>query len=74
MCGTRVIIPSVYRKSLLEELHSSHSGIVRMKVVSRSLMLWPDTDQDIDQTCDICICRRPAVVGSNEVHLLRYIT
>ena len=59
---TRVIVPSVYRKALLEELHSSHSGIVRMKAVSRSLMWWSGIDQDIEKTaktCDICMRGRP---------------
>ena len=62
MCGTRVIIPSIYLKALLEELHNSHAGIVRMKAVSRSLMWWPGIDQDIEKTvktCDICMRSRP---------------
>ena len=56
--GIQVIIPPTYRKAFLEELHNSHSGIVRMKAVSSSLVWWPGIDQDIEKmvkTCNICM-------------------
>ena len=59
MWGARVIIPSRYRKAMLEELHNAHSGIVRMKAVGRSFMWWPGFDSDIERTVNSCdICRR----------------
>ena len=34
--GIRVLVPSKLRQKLLEELHESHVGIVRMKNLARS--------------------------------------
>ena len=62
MWGTTVIIPSVYHQALLEELHSAHSGVVRMKAVGCSLMWWPGIDHDIERTvktCDTCMHSHP---------------
>ena len=62
MWGIRVIVPSRFRPVLLDELHNSHSGIVRMKAVGRSLMWWPGIDLDIERTvnsCDTCRRSRP---------------
>ena len=34
--GSRVVIPPKYREEILSELHSTHPGIVKMKLLSRS--------------------------------------
>ena len=34
--GLRVVIPTRYQDDMLQELHSSHPGIVRMKELARS--------------------------------------
>ena len=60
--GIRVIVPSRFRHVLLDELHSAHSGIVRMKAFGRSWMWWPGIDLDIEQrvnSCDTCRRSRP---------------
>lgn len=55
--GMRVIIPEKLRPLVLDELHSGHSGIVRMKELARSYFWWPGVDQEIDmktKSCDQC--------------------
>jgi len=37
--GLRVIIPLKYRPHIMQELHSSHPGVVRMKALSR-IHVW----------------------------------
>ena len=54
MWGMRVIIPEHYRLRMLEELHSEHVGIVRMKELARSYFWWPNLDKEIESTVRNC--------------------
>lgn len=44
--GMRVVIPSSLRGPILEELHWSHPGVARMKLVAQSHVWWPKLDAD----------------------------
>ncbi|XP_065175252.1 uncharacterized protein K02A2.6-like [Sycon ciliatum] len=55
MWGIRVVIPSPLRHRVLEELHSGHPGLVRMKALARSFVWWPGIDTDIEQTGKACL-------------------
>ena len=58
MLGYRVVIPSKLRKQILNELHSTHLGIVKMKAVARSYVWWPKIDVQIEnvvKSCDYCM-------------------
>ena len=39
--GSRVEVPEVLRPRVLNELHSGHVGICRMKSLARSYFWWP---------------------------------
>ncbi|CAF3365123.1 unnamed protein product, partial [Rotaria sp. Silwood2] len=41
----RTIVPICYRKHLLNYLHLSHPGMIRMKVYARRYLLWPSIDK-----------------------------
>ena len=53
--GSRVIIPSVFRQPLLQELHSTHLGMSRMKSLARSYIWWPGLDSQIEELCRTCV-------------------
>jgi len=53
--GTRVVVPPALRKPILEQLHSCHFGIVRMKSMARSVIWWPGVDCEIEQMCRSCL-------------------
>ncbi|XP_057329775.1 uncharacterized protein K02A2.6-like [Microplitis mediator] len=58
MWGYRMVVPKSLRKYLLEELHSAHAGIVRMKAMARSHVWWPNIDAEIEelsQSCQLCL-------------------
>ena len=60
--GIRVIIPESLQKSVLQELHETHQGIVKMKCFARSYVWWPGLDGQIEKlvaTCDVCQEMRP---------------
>ena len=62
LCGYRVVIPSKLRSKVLNELHISHLGIVKMKSKARSYFWWPSIDKDIEilsKNCEQCIQNRP---------------
>lgn len=52
--GLRVVIPTRYQEDMLQELQSSHPGIVRMKEMARSYLWWPNIDQEVEQTVKNC--------------------
>ena len=53
--GSRVVIPSAFRQSLLQELHTTHLGMSRMKSLARSYVWWPGLDAQIEEVCRDCI-------------------
>lgn len=55
--GNNVIIPTVLQKVILELIHESHVGIVKMKMIARSYVWWPSLQKDIESfvhNCEIC--------------------
>ena len=58
MWGYRLVIPAALRAKILEELHSAHQGIVKMKSLARSFIWWPKIDRDIEnvvKSCKLCL-------------------
>ena len=52
--GSRVAVPPSLQARILQELHLSHPGIVRMKELARSYVWWPRIDQVIEKTVREC--------------------
>ena len=46
--GLRAIIPTSMRPLVLNELHATHLGIVKIKMFTRSYVWWPRIDIDIE--------------------------
>ncbi|XP_076301806.1 uncharacterized protein LOC143219883 [Lasioglossum baleicum] len=61
--GYRVIIPDSLRPQILQELHDSHFGSVKMKMRARSYVWWPNIDAQLEElaaTCKVCMQERKA--------------
>ena len=52
--GSCVAIPPSLQARILQELHLSHPGIVRMKQLAHSYDWWPRIDKDIEKTVREC--------------------
>ncbi|XP_056144392.1 uncharacterized protein K02A2.6-like [Lampris incognitus] len=64
--GTRVVLPPKLRPRVLNELHTAHPGVVRMKSLARSYVWWPGIDSQIElqaKSCHSCqrIQREPSL-------------
>ena len=57
LCGSRVITPPKLWEGVLDEIHKSHPGIVKMKAIARSYVWWLKLDDDMEKkvsSCDVC--------------------
>ena len=55
------MIPPSIQPDIKEDLHTSHSGIVRMEGLARLYVCWPGIDRQIEQVvrdCDGCQLNR----------------
>ena len=63
MCRIRVVVPKKLKARVLEELHISHMGMNKMKLVARGFVRWLSIDKEIEQlakSCDACLSVRHA--------------
>ena len=49
-----MVIPSVYHKAMLAELHTEHSGISQTKSLAHSYLWWPGMDAAIENMVQKC--------------------
>ena len=55
--GYRGIVPTTFQDGLLNELHSDHPGMCRMKALARCYVWWPSLNKDIEskmKSCSVC--------------------
>ena len=52
--GMHVVIPPDLREKMLNLLHETHPGIVRMKVLARSCVWWPGINKDLEGVTHEC--------------------
>ena len=56
--GARLIIPSMLRRKVLEQIHDGHLGIEKCILKARDSVFWPGISNDIHKTVEKCgICK-----------------
>lgn len=59
--GIRACIPESMRLIILQELHATHFGIVKLKMFARSYVWWPGIDiaiENVVNSCKTCLVER----------------
>ena len=51
----RVVVLQTLKFTMLNILHDTHIGIVRMNSLARSRIWWPGIDADIERLCSQCV-------------------
>lgn len=51
----RIVIPSHWREAVLTVLHECHTGMVRMKMLSRTYVWWKNINTDIENFVKSCL-------------------
>ena len=55
--GSRVVVPPQARDTVMEEAHSAHIGIARMKSLTRQFVWWTKIDSNLEakvRNCSVC--------------------
>ena len=55
--GSRVVVPPQGQQAILQELHTTHSGMTKIKALARMHVWWPGLESDIEESvwlCDDC--------------------
>lgn len=63
LLGTRIVIPKMSQKRVLERLHDAHQGVENTKRRARQTVYWCGINNDISNMinqCDQCQNRRPS--------------
>ncbi|KAK9701293.1 Integrase zinc binding domain [Popillia japonica] len=63
--GNRIVVPYDLRNDILELMHDQHIGVVRMKLLARNEVWWPNIDNDIEgytKRCEPCQLNQKASV------------
>ena len=62
----RIVVPIGLRWQFLNKIHDAHLGIVKLKLLGRTLMYWPNWNNDIEKLCMECeTCRENQVMPVN---------
>ena len=54
MHGNKIVVPPKQQERLLNELHETHMGAVKMKSMAREYVWWPGISADIDSIAAKC--------------------
>ncbi|CAK1598385.1 unnamed protein product [Parnassius mnemosyne] len=54
MRGHKIVMPTVYRAAVLQELHAAHLGVIKMKMIARERCWYPGIDSDIENMASNC--------------------
>ena len=62
----RIVVPVELRQTFLRKIHDAHLGIVKSKLLGRTLVYWPNWNVDVEKTCQTCdLCRENQSMPAN---------
>ena len=70
--GIQVVVPPNLHKRVLELLLESHLGVVKMKALARSHVLWPGIDKALEEAikhCEECQTNHKDTIAPIGIHI-----
>lgn len=62
----RIVVPIGLRQMFLNKIHDAHLGIVKYKLLGRTLLFWPNWNADIKRVCQTSdLCRQNQMIPGN---------
>jgi len=52
--GSRVVVPPQDQQVVLQELHTAHPGMTKIKALARMYVWWPGLESDIEESVQLC--------------------
>ena len=50
----QIMVPSSLKQKFLEKIHEPHVGIIKSKMLAKTLVYWPVYNDDIEAMCQEC--------------------
>ncbi len=66
--GIRTLIPKKLQSKILDELHSGHFGICKMKELAQQYCYWRNIDADIEERVKNCTSCQNKLANPKQVH------
>ena len=63
-----IVVPIFLRSVLLRELHSDHSGSVKMKRLAHRYIWWPNMDEELNETTKHCLACQEQAQGPSKTY------
>ena len=61
----RIVVPIGLHHMFLTELHESHLGIIKTRLLAHTLIYWPNWNDDITRVCNECECHENQNMPTN---------
>ena len=62
----RIVVPIGLRQAFLKKIHDAHLGVVKSRLLGRTLIYWPNWNADIKRICQTCdLCREKQNMPAN---------
>ena len=62
----RIVVPNALRETFLKKIHDAHLGVVKSRLLGRTLIYWPNWNTDVKRVCQTCdLCRENQNMPAN---------
>ena len=65
-----IVVPISLRQAFIQKVHDTHLGIVKSRLLGRTLMYWPKWNNYIETMCQTCeTCKENQAMPANTLKI-----